>query len=277
MTAAWTPAPLDPAQTTSPASKADFHRHRPGGSTVYGGCSLVEPWAFAYRVVLAAILVASNARALRTSKALLFDGPSRRVSCSSHHPLMTRSRMIVLCALALAACSGGTGEATVPDASPPSVAADASSPSLEPLYQELYPELPHYGPDGGPPDDLASQCLPRPLPLAADGLPNCIVVAARSLGDSDQIAACGRCTDPGLEPLVTGIALDRIGEGLSNFSCVCAVRALADDLACQSGGAGWCYRGANAARGPCSTGAIMFPAVPFGSLTYVACFEPGVN
>jgi hypothetical protein len=197
---------------------------------------------------------------------------------------MIDSRMFVVCVLVLAACGGQSAEATsaAPDAAPPSVSADASSPSLEALYQQLYPfpVLPYTAADGGLPDTLAAQCFPRPMPLASDGQPNCIVVVARPENDQ-QVAACERCTDPGLEPLVTSISLDRIGEGLSNFDCVCAVRALPSDSGCSNWGAlgGWCYAGPPDAGdpGPCSMGGIRFPPVPAGSTTYVACFEPGVN
>jgi hypothetical protein len=70
------------------------------------------------------------------------------------------------------------------------------------------------------------------------------------------------------------------------FSCVCEVRALTSDVDCHppSGAPdGWCYEGGPDGGGPglrgpdCPGGALSFPTVPIGSITYVACFEPGVN
>jgi hypothetical protein len=199
---------------------------------------------------------------------------------------MTDWRTLTLCVLAMTACSAHTpvSAAAAPDAVAPSAAADASTPSVAPLFQQEYAYLPQEGADGAPPDSLAHQCFPRPLPLGLNGLPNCIVAVARSV-HGQQAAACMRCSDPGLEPLTTAIPLDRIGEGLSTFDCVCAVRALTSDVDCNppSGAPdGWCYEGTRDGGGPgprepdCP-GALAFPIVPIGSITYVACFEPGVN
>jgi hypothetical protein len=195
---------------------------------------------------------------------------------------MTDCRALTLCVLAMTACSGSTQETAgvAPDAVAPSLATDASTASTAPLFWQEYPYLPQDGADGAPPDSVTFQCFPQPLPVRPDGMPNCIVVVARAL-DSALAGLCQRCDEPGLEPLITTIPLDRIGEGLSMFDCVCAVRALPSDADCLPGApGGWCYEGprdGGIPRPPECPAALAFPIVPHGSTTYVACFEPGVN
>jgi len=124
--------------------------------------------------------------------------------------------------------------------------------------------------------------------VADNGLPNCIVVSARLPRGAgvtgDQIVDCERCDNtPGLEPFVAPVPLERIGTGLSNYACLCAVSPLASGLPCpaeDSSSASWCY--SETPPGPlpnsCAPrpGPILGfsgPALVSGTL-YVACFDP---
>jgi hypothetical protein len=179
---------------------------------------------------------------------------------------------------------GGAG------ASPGAVGAGAGDASADVGVQSdaVYRALsPRQAPvDGGPVFTL--QCVPAPLPVDKNGTPNCIFVSAiQPIDDSSQgIAACNRCDAPGLEPFVAPAPLESIGEGLSNYSCLCAVKprpgpdcSPPDDDSTPS----WCYSSApssSAIPGFCPPGygpflAFSPPALEAGPL-YVACFAvPG--
>lgn len=154
---------------------------------------------------------------------------------------MSRASLAVL--LFLWGCEGTGATAEPADASPPGDAlADAGAQSTI-LYRYLYPQEPPV--DGQA--TLTSQCLPAPLPVDPNGIPNCVVVSAMApVPSSDEaIAACKPCDAPGLEPFVATAPLESIGEGLSNYACLCAVKprpgagcdSLSDDDAIPS----WCY------------------------------------
>lgn len=181
-------------------------------------------------------------------------------------------------------CGGRDGAVAVPamDASAPDGAGAAGA-----LFQDLFPQQQEVA--GQPGAALAYQCLERPLPVAGNGLPNCIVVSPQmpAGGTAQDLAACKRCDAPGFEPFVASIPLERIGEGLSSYACICAVSPLARDLPCPGmdpSTASWCY--ADGASGSpqeatCSPhpGSILGfsgQATARGPL-YVACFEPSAT
>jgi hypothetical protein len=125
------------------------------------------------------------------------------------------------------------------------------------------------------------QCLPGPLPLGDNGLPNCVVVTAQSSAPrtAEQLAACRACDAPGLEPFTSSLSLDAIGEGLSNYQCICAVTPSPASAGCppaESSSAGWCY--ATKHDLPVSCAPRPGPILGFAQGTsqsgalYVACF-----
>jgi hypothetical protein len=191
--------------------------------------------------------------------------------------LMSRAWLAVL---SLMWGCGGTGASAEPaDASPAGDApADASAQS-EVLYRYLYmQEEPVDGQAA-----LTSQCLLGPLPVDPHGIPNCVVVSAivPATHSEEAIAACNKCDAPGLEPFVAPAPLESIGEGLSNYACLCAVKPR-PEVGCDSFGdddaiASWCY-----SKGGDPSGACAQPPGPFLSYSpttlmsgtvYVACFS----
>jgi hypothetical protein len=189
---------------------------------------------------------------------------------------MLDKRLVVL--VLLWGC--GSGGAS-PELAAGARAGDASAETgvlSEPVYRNLFPRQAPV--DAGP--FLTLQCLPAPLPVDENGTPNCVVVSAIQPidGSSEGVAACNRCDAPGLEPFVAPAPLESIGEGLSNYSCLCAVKrrpgpdCSVDDDPTPS----WCYSSSDEPR--CSPGPGPFlafspTALEIGQL-YVACFAvPG--
>jgi hypothetical protein len=161
---------------------------------------------------------------------------------------------------------------------------DASAPSRL-LFQNIYP-MPNRPADAAGDLSFRLQCLDGPLPVGDGGLPNCVVVTARSLpwpGTSEQRVACNQCDEPGLAPFVAPAPLDAIGEGLSNYSCLCSVTALPPGScppAEDTGVASWCYsenagppHGGFCSSRPGPILAFSAGALEHGTL-YVACFDP---
>jgi hypothetical protein len=192
---------------------------------------------------------------------------------------MTAPRVILVCALAFTACGGRSAETTP-------VALDAATLSDVSLFRQEFP-------GATPPRSFSGQCLPRSLPLGSDGIPNCLVVAARSIDPAGpgEIEACQRCSDPGFAPLTTTLPLEQIGEGLSNFNCLCAVTPVPRSAGCPPEGptgwpsedSAWCYAddgGPRVAEFCANSGdpaLLGFSIAPVGVTTYVACFEAATN
>jgi hypothetical protein len=156
-----------------------------------------------------------------------------------------------------------------------------------PLYSESYPSEPEPS-DSGPPPWL-TQCLPEPLPVGANGMPDCVVVRARfphspqATATPDDIDACRACDEPGLSPVSPSIPLASINADLPSFDCVCVVNASGP---CPDRGPGpptppqsWCYNASfsDAFGYGCSTPT----SITFGENTarqaavYLACFAQG--
>ncbi len=173
--------------------------------------------------------------------------------------------------LVLCACGGHQESATAesPDGSAPD---GAHVDGL--VFRDLYPQTP----EGGP--RLAAQCFDAGLAVGDNGLPNCIVVIARTPpwpGTAEQVAACNACDAPGLERFVAPVPLETIGEGLSNYGCLCAVTPPSPDADCSPfsddpSKASWCYPGTvpSPFGEPCLT---FSPGLSQSGTLYVACFE----
>ena len=122
-------------------------------------------------------------------------------------------------------------------------------------------------------------------PSRPNGLPNCVVVSARTSvqDDAQGLAICQECAEPGLEPFIAPVPLERIGAGLSSYPCLCGVMPLPSNAVCpslDSSTASWCYTVAPAGSAPCSGPILGFsplassvPVSESGTL-YIACFEP---
>lgn len=128
---------------------------------------------------------------------------------------------------------------------------------------------------------MAARCFDAGLPVGDNGLPNCIVVIARTPpwpGTAEQVAACNACDAPGLERFVAPVPLQTIGEGLSNYGCLCAVTPPSPDAGCSPfsddpSKASWCYPGT--APSPFGQPCLTFsPSLSQNGTLYVACFEP---
>jgi len=150
------------------------------------------------------------------------------------------------------------------------------------LFRDILPGGPVPPVPGQDPPFAAACLVGGPLPVGANGLPNCIVVSARPVSSPEQLAACKQCDVPGLEPLVSPVPLETIGEGLSNHPCLCAVTSLPSagcpDESIQSSVASWCYTtpGSTPSIPTCAPSASLGfseGAVESGTL-YVACFAP---
>ena len=187
------------------------------------------------------------------------------------------SRTVAFSLLVMTGCGGNV--APVED-----VPADAAVPLL---FQSNY--VGFAPPPGGQAPSLSYQCLPKPLPLGPSDLPDCVVVEARfppGAGTPNEVDACQQCGEPGLEPFVSTVPLDQIGEGLAQFQCLCQVVPLPRSAACPAfDGAGttssWCY-GENAAHIPtteCPGGNVIgFSGVPASDASlFVACFSPSTS
>ena len=190
--------------------------------------------------------------------------------------------------LVLWGCGGRTGSADTElmDGSTGSAATepmDGSTPDASPgdglLFQTVYlQEAPESGSLGSL--DLF-QCFDAG-PVGDNGGANCVVVSAQfpSIGPQERIAACTKCDAPGLEPFVTSVPLESIGEGLSKYACLCAVTQLPSNAGCalpllpRPGGSWWCYS-ASPPGGPACGQVLGFSPGLFESGTiYVACFGP---
>jgi hypothetical protein len=145
---------------------------------------------------------------------------------------------------------------------------------------------------------VAVTCLDAGLPVGDNGLPNCVVVSANfpaGTGSADAIAACEHCNAPGLAPFIAPVPLESIGDGLSNYQCLCAVAPLPSNARCppieippfppdgapdEESNASWCYATADAASfTPCGpilgfSAALDAGAAWANGRLYVACFEP---
>ncbi len=156
-------------------------------------------------------------------------------------------------------CGGALGAGTADGGAPGAGTMDAPAPDgsvgRAALFQSLYP---------GQPDPQAPgfgyevvQCLTEALPIRDSGLPNCIVVSAGLLPQSEDggsVDRCGPCDAAGLEPFTSSIPLDQIGEGLAAYPCLCAVAPLPVGSGCppidlfpdpdasyDSRASWWCY------------------------------------
>jgi hypothetical protein len=189
---------------------------------------------------------------------------------------MPKTRIVVL--LVFWGCGSAEPSAEVADGAASRVAeAGACVPTA--VFEELFPQAGHT--DAG---NVVEQCLEAALPLDSKGLPNCVVVTASDPpGDEQAVLDCNRCDTPGLEPLVATIPLDSIGESISNYSCICAIKP-PSSMDCppapaDPGGAWWCYSERppgppdlnNCAPRP-GPGIWLSPAAQESGTVYVACF-----
>jgi hypothetical protein len=145
------------------------------------------------------------------------------------------------------------------------------------VFEELFPQAGHA--DAG---NVVEQCLEAALPLDRNGLPNCVVVTASDPpGDEQAVLDCNRCDAPGLEPFVATIPLDSIGESISNYSCICAIKppSTPDCPPPTDPSAWWCYSERppgppdfnNCAPRPGPSIRLSVAAQESGTV-YVACF-----
>ncbi len=124
------------------------------------------------------------------------------------------------------------------------------------------------------------QCLAGTvLDLGAAQVPDCFVVLARfprDGGSPGDLAACERCSEPGLSPFVPSVPLEDIGQGLSDYRCLCTVRATAMGAPCPSPDPStnsWCYS-PDPAPMCAGSGFIAFSSPTAGTL-FLACYAPG--
>ncbi len=190
--------------------------------------------------------------------------------------------------LVLSGCGSRTGADATVDPTAPVEQPDAST-EVRALARYVVPTGPQL------PNATVAQCLDGPLPVGGNGLPNCIVLRARFLaneGNAEDIAACEQCSAPGLTPFIAPVPLDVIGDGLSNYQCMCAVSPLPAGAECPpapwspSSIAAWCYT--ENPPHPCFTASepIVSPMIGFSTpavssalsgpttTVYIACFEP---
>jgi hypothetical protein len=182
----------------------------------------------------------------------------------SAHVMRTATALV---AAALGAC-GGRAEPTPPSAPPPAYTASfASTPAS----------------DGGDAATLTAQCLPRSLPVAANGAPTCIVVLARfptGTGAAADVDACRTCDLPGLATLPDSFAATSIDARLAQYGCICLVD---QGPACAASSLPatpfqWCVSDGAAATalGCAYPDAIELSAnVTVGASVFVACYPPG--
>jgi hypothetical protein len=203
---------------------------------------------------------------------------------------MTKSAPLgLLCAL-LFGCGGRTlhppgelGASESDDAGAVGASASDASGAAAPLFQAVYPQWgpPHFQ-DAG--TTFMKQCLKAPLPVGGNGVPDCVVISARSSVRTADGSSCDPC-GPGLEPYMSSLPLESIGAGLSDYPCLCAVPSLppasgACELAREQSPDGfWCYApmgGTNASTcAPDPGPALLYSTGLMESGTvYVACFEP---
>jgi hypothetical protein len=173
----------------------------------------------------------------------------------------------------MAACGGKASPAPTP-AGPPQALATWSYVGVD-------------GPVPGGTSLLVDQCLAPPLPLGADGVPDCVFVRAmyaHGTAAPADVAACQLCNAPGEAPVPQATPLASMAPGLDAFDCLCVVGAEPAATACPPAGgfaatspAAWCYAPSEpncATQG--ATSALEFsPAASEGAVLYGACFAPG--
>jgi hypothetical protein len=188
---------------------------------------------------------------------------------------MRKARLLVL--VVLWGCGSNGPSAETAGGSPVLDASAEASLRTGAVFQDILPQVTVLA-DAGTIVNWA-QCPDASLPVGDAGLPNCVVVSARMPYSEDDFKACQRCDAPGLEPFVAPVPLDSIGEGLSNYSCLCAVKPLPPSQPFCSfpdtTTASWCYSGAS--EPPCGSKpgpTLLFSqgALVSGTL-YVACFD----
>jgi hypothetical protein len=162
-------------------------------------------------------------------------------------------------------CCSGPGPIDGPGGSCP-------GPSDEcPLYRA---SLPADASDRG----ASEQCLPDAVLPGSEGLPDCIVVAARlpiGTATASQIDACSRCDAPGLRARTLPLPAWIVSPELEQYSCVCHIDARPQCPVAEAGEvstASWCYSSKSATSG-CG-GAALHIEVPsaYEAAVYVACF-----
>jgi hypothetical protein len=187
----------------------------------------------------------------------------------SNHMRLVWVTSVATCVLA-AAC-GGQEAAPVP---PPQAIAGPWA------YSEVD------GPTPAGMQILADQCLTSPLPLDADGEPDCVFIRAvypHGTASAAEVSACQACGAPGQAAVPSSVPLTSVSTDLAGFDCLCAVQALPAGAACPpSGGftaassAAWCYTAAQATCGATATAAIVYsPAASLSAALYGACFTAG--
>jgi hypothetical protein len=203
---------------------------------------------------------------------------------------MTRARAFLLLAtgggVACIACGGRAASTSVSPSDEGPGAGDSGFSALHDGSALLHDGVLFQGSYGVLPAVFTTQCLPGTvLPLGSDGLPNCFVVLARipyDGGAPGDLAACRECAEPGLTPFVPSVALEDLGQGLSDYQCLCTVRALPTGSQCPPTDwttNSWCYTGTPGSENltPCrANGAIGFASVTAGTV-FVACFPPGAS
>ena len=196
---------------------------------------------------------------------------------------MPNSRLLGVL-LVLWGCGGRTGSADTElmDGSTGSAATEpmeGSAPDGSPgdglVFQMVYPQE---APESGSFD--AFQCFDAG-PVGDNDGANCVVVSAQfpSVAPQQHVAACTKCDAPGLEPLVTSVPLESIGEGLSKYACLCAVTQLPSDAGCEfpaptQDGFWWCYSASAPGGAACGQQLAFSPGLFESGTIYVACFGP---
>jgi hypothetical protein len=127
-------------------------------------------------------------------------------------------------------------------------------------------------------DGVSDPCLPDSVVAGSDGLPECVVVAARltaGTATAAQIDACARCDAPGLGLLPVGRPAWVLSSELAQYACLCRIDAVSPCPVAESeglGAASWCFRPQAAASG-CGGAALHVDLPPvYDAAVYVACF-----
>jgi len=131
---------------------------------------------------------------------------------------------------------------------------------------------------------LSDQCLAAPLPLDADGEPDCVFLRAaypHGTASPATLAVCQACNAPGQAPVPASVPLASVSADLAGFDCVCAVAALPASATCPPSGAftdaspaAWCYA-PTLASCESAAGIAYSPAASQGAALYGACFAAG--
>ena len=177
--------------------------------------------------------------------------------------------------VAVSACGGKSQQPVVEqEAGPPQALASWSYVGVD-------------GPVAGGTSLLVDQCLGNPLPLGADGEPDCVfirAVYAHGTAAPDAVAACAACNAPGEAPVPASVPLASFTAGIDGYDCLCLVEAQPPAAPCPPAGgfvssspAAWCYTDHEPnCPSEGATRAIEFsPAASLGSVLYGACFIPG--